>query len=98
MHAGRIVEMGSPPDLYARPAHPFTASFLGEISFIRGTATPADGEVVKVLTAHGPLYALRSDRAGAGKCVVAGVRPGHVWLRRDRPPEPPKVLEGSGRS
>ena len=95
MHAGRIVEMGSPPDLYARPAHPFTASFLGEISFIRGTAASADGEVVKILTAHGPLYALRSDRAGAGKPVVAGVRPEHVRLSRDRPRDQMNVLEGT---
>src|SRR5205809_289079 len=95
MHAGRIVEMGSPADLYARPAHPFTASFLGEISFIRGTAASADGEVVKILTAHGPLYALRSDRAGAGKPVVAGVRPEHVRLSRDRPRDQMNVLEGT---
>ena len=95
MRAGGIVEMGSPQDLYARPAHPFTASFLGEISFISGTAASADGEMVEVLTSCGLLHSLRSERSLAGKPVVAGVRPEHVRLSRDRPRDQTNVLEGT---
>ena len=95
MEGGRIVEMGSPQELYARPGHPFTASFLGEISFIGGTTGQADGETVTVLTSCGPLRAPRSDRAVAGTPVVAGVRPEHVRLSRDRPRDQQNVLEGT---
>ena len=95
MQAGGIVEMGSPQELYARPAHPFTASFLGEISFISGTAASADGDMVEVLTSCGLLHSIRSERALAGKPVVAGVRPEHVRLSRDRPRDQTNVLEGT---
>src|SRR2546428_3647367 len=71
MRAGGIVEMGSPQVLYARPAHPFTASFLGEISFISGTAASADGEMVEVLTSGRLLHSLRSKRSVAWKSAVA---------------------------
>src|SRR2546425_7425945 len=90
--------MGSPQDLYARPAHPFTASFLGEISFISGTAASADGEMVEGLTSCGLLHSLRSERSLAGKPVGAGVRPAKVRVSRARPQEHTDVLVGTGGS
>ena len=35
MHEGALVEVGSPADLYLRPAHRVTADFLGTANFIR---------------------------------------------------------------
>lgn len=95
MQTGRIVEMGSPQELYARPRHPFTASFLGEISYITGTAGAADGGLVKILASSGPLWGMWSEHATAGRTVVAGVRPEHVRLSRDRPADGANVLEGT---
>src|SRR2546427_4849944 len=98
MHAGGIVEMGSPQELYARPAHPFTASFLGEISFISGTAASADGDMVEVLTSCGLLHSLRSERALAGETLGAGGPPEHLRLSPGPPPGPTNRLEGTGGS
>src|SRR2546428_5263944 len=95
MRAGGIVEMGSPQVLYARPAHPFTASFLGEISFISGTAASADGEMVEVLTSCGLLHSLRSERSLAGETLVGGGPPGHVRLGPHPPPGQTNVLGGT---
>src|SRR2546427_1087559 len=96
MHAGGIVEMGSPQELYARPAHPFTASFLGEISFISGTAASADGDMVEVLTSCGLLHSLRSERALAGETLGGGGPPANGRPCRGPPPGPTKVLGGLG--
>ncbi len=95
MQRGRIVEMGTPQDLYARPRHPFTASFLGEISYFTGTVEAENGSLVKILTSSGPLHSLQSEHASVGKPVVAGVRPEHVTLSRDRPVSQANVLEGT---
>jgi iron(III) transport system ATP-binding protein len=94
MQHGRIVEMGSPQDLYTRPRHPFTASFLGEISYFTGTVTAGNHSLVKILTSSGPLHSIRSEHASVGQPVVAGVRPEHVVLSRDRPVGQTNVLEG----
>jgi len=94
MQSGRIVEMGSPQELYARPRHPFTASFLGEISYVTGTATATDGGLVKILTSSGSLHGQWSEHATAGTTVVAGVRPEHVRLSRDRPADQGNILDG----
>src|SRR5256712_12945574 len=96
MRAGGIVEMGSPQVLYARPAHPFTASFLGEISFISGTAASADGDMVEVLTSCGLLHSLRSERALAGGTPGGGGPPGTGPGGPGPPPGPTHRLGGDG--
>ncbi len=37
MNAGRIEQIGSPADLYERPASPFVADFIGKTNFFKGT-------------------------------------------------------------
>jgi putative spermidine/putrescine transport system ATP-binding protein len=39
MNAGRIEQIGSPADLYERPASPFVADFIGKTNFFKGTMT-----------------------------------------------------------
>jgi iron(III) transport system ATP-binding protein len=49
MNAGGIIEMGGPRELYLRPRHRFTASFMGSTNMIEGTrvdrqAVPGNGK------------------------------------------------------
>jgi len=39
MEAGRIAQIGTPEDLYDRPASPFIADFIGDANLIRGSVT-----------------------------------------------------------
>ncbi len=95
MQHGRIVELGSPQELHARPRHPFTAAFLGEISYVTGTIASADGAgPVTIDSSVGVLRARRSETVGAASAVVAGVRPEHVQLSRDHPGTAENVLRG----
>jgi iron(III) transport system ATP-binding protein len=94
MHAGRIVEVGTPQELYARPKTRFTATFLGEISYLSGTVAGRDGGAVTIHTPIGPLRCLSapvSERAP----VVAGVRPEHISLSERRPAGDVNVFEGT---
>ncbi|MBL6455263.1 ABC transporter ATP-binding protein [Belnapia sp. T6] len=50
MRAGQVVQLGTPEDLYLRPAEPFVATFLGEVNRLPARLR---GEVVE--TALGPL-------------------------------------------
>jgi iron(III) transport system ATP-binding protein len=95
MHLGRIVEVGTPQELYARPQTRFTATFLGEISYVTGTAE-ADGEsTVTVRTPWGPVRGGLAATVSSGAPVVAGIRPEHVTLSSQRPPGAPNVLAGT---
>jgi len=97
MQHGRIVEVGTPQELYIRPRHPFTAAFLGEISYVTGKVGAPDGTdgPVRIESPVGSLRALRSEDGGVGATVVAGVRPEHVQLSRDHPGSAVNVLRGT---
>jgi len=59
MHAGRIVQLGAPREIYDRPATRFVADFIGETNFIRQA-----GEIVAVRPEHVRLT--RTEPAAEG--------------------------------
>ncbi len=73
MQHGRIVQLGSPEEIYDRPATPFVAGFVGRQNFLTGRIEP-DG-----LSLRGPGWLVRADAAGEGAVVgqpgVAAIRP-----------------------
>jgi len=75
MNAGHIEQLGSPDDLYERPATPFVARFLGVSNLLGGEAAGdgtvrlSDGTIVRAPGAH----------ARRGK-VAVGIRPEKIRL------------------
>lgn len=68
---GQIVQEASPAELYARPATPWLAGFVGEANLLDGTARAGAAETVV-----GPV---RVDAAVSGACTVL-VRPEALTL------------------
>jgi len=77
MRAGRILQCDRPSVLYARPAHAFVASFVGDADLIRGVA---DDDGTSIVTALGRLKAEVPVPPGPVDVVV---RPERVTLRLD---------------
>jgi peptide/nickel transport system ATP-binding protein len=46
MYLGKICEVGNPDDLYAAPAHPYTAALLSSIPVPDPAVRPADGDLL----------------------------------------------------
>ncbi len=83
MSQGRFEQLGTPQDLYYRPATPFVASFVGGNNRIVGRATRCDGEVAQITTAEGwTIHAQRHPAVQPGDAVEAFVRPEAVNLAR----------------
>jgi len=90
MDRGRLVQVGTPRDLYETPASRWIAGFVGDINLIEGRIVARDGRrVVVALTAMGEggpriiADAPRADAAAAatGDACVA-VRPEKIRLAR----------------
>jgi iron(III) transport system ATP-binding protein len=82
LDAGRVVQVGTPRELYTRPCNPFVAEFLGQANLIAGTLrerTPAQGspprERLRVETALGELVAFSERLPAAATRVVLSIRP-----------------------
>lgn len=77
MNDGFIEDMGPPERIYLQPASRFTASFMGESNFIKGSvATCVDGKL-SVVTVFGRIDAVPGD-GKAGQAVTLSVRPEHL--------------------
>ena len=74
MDAGRIVQIGSPAEIYQEPANPWVASFIGDVSMY---PADADGPV-----AHADFGSIPLLKPHQGPVEIA-VRPEDVELRPD---------------
>jgi len=79
MTDGKIVQLGTPAELYNRPGSHFVADFLGEVNFIDGTVAAA-GDPVRVDTPAGPLPARAVGKSAAGDQVTCCVRPERIRM------------------
>ncbi len=77
MQDGRIEQVGSPAELYDRPASRFVADFLGESNFLDAVAVAAEGEGRWRCRAAGGLEfgGVAAVPLRAGQSVTAAVRP-----------------------
>ena len=80
MNHGRIYQIGSPAEVYERPANPFVGRFLGEANLIDGTVVDDAGELVRLRLPSGhDLRAPRSDSCGTGQAMLF-IRPERVKI------------------
>ncbi len=74
MHDGALVQVGPPAELYAAPATPWLAGFVGEANLLPGDARGAAAD-----TPLGPVPL----RAGASGAVTVLCRPEHLRMEPD---------------
>jgi len=76
MHAGRVEQLGTPEELYERPASRFVADFIGTTNLLRGRIE--DGETVRLTS--GEVVPCGVDGLTAGTDIELSVRPEAVAL------------------
>lgn len=80
MHKGRVLQVGTPEEIYEKPVTRFVADFIGEANLIPATVTECrDGSVVA--QADGLRFRASTDRGDdLPSEVVLGIRPEKVRL------------------
>jgi spermidine/putrescine transport system ATP-binding protein len=83
MNEGRIVQEGSPAEIYDRPATVFASGFIGEANLLRGTVAAVDGERARVRVLDSSLEVFAPARGvGPDLPVVISVRPERLRVGR----------------
>jgi iron(III) transport system ATP-binding protein len=81
MDRGRIVQIGTPRDVYERPSDRFVADFVGTTNFLDAAVVGAGGsERCRVRTAVGELNVRCGEYLRANDSVLVSVRPEDVEL------------------
>ena len=84
MEGGRIAQMGSPREVYERPATRFVADFVGLTNFVPATVTRgADGKGWAVTCGLGDLVGTCDEVRKPDEAVILAIRPERVQLSRD---------------
>lgn len=99
MSLGRLQQLGTPDDVYLRPANTFVAGFLGNppMNFLPGVLEEVDGRL-GVTTEGGrlDLELRRGEIRDGGSSVVVGLRPEHLSVGSVPPTsDSASVLQGS---
>lgn len=86
---GRIIQFGTPRDVFDNPATPFVANFLGRSNIITGKVTASDGETTEVTTDAGIRFLSRGSGMEVGEDAILTVKVGFTRITKD--PEVPGV-------
>ncbi len=84
MNNGLIAQVGTPKEIYGRPASEFVANFIGRTNLLRGVlrqSAPAEG-IARVGTDIGELVCFFPSALAAGKATALVVRPEHIAIRK----------------
>lgn len=99
MNRGRIAAVGTPQEIYERPADPFVANFIGSCNFLRGTVLgPKTEGRLRIRLEDGTELMVSVTRPlELGQPVWAVIRPRRIRLAND-PLLSENVLAGEVRS
>ncbi len=96
MHEGKILQQGTPRQIYREPRSRFVAEFIGSTNVLSGTLEQARAESswdAMVRTPIGDLCCARPIGMATAEDVMVLIRPEDVTLHRD-PPEAANVFAG----
>ena len=99
MRQGRVVQQGTPQDVYFRPVSPWVARFLGLSNLVPGRIVaiqpgPDGGTTTVVETSLGQLVLHGLERFALDQEVAVLIRPEAARLAGGHPPEGECVVEG----
>jgi spermidine/putrescine transport system ATP-binding protein len=99
MNTGKVLQVGTPEEIYERPHTRFVADFIGETNFLDGTLVSKNGTYADVqLPSGATVSAVLDDPAKAiNSAVTLAIRPEKLRLRSESeapsPDAPPQNAE-----
>jgi spermidine/putrescine transport system ATP-binding protein len=81
MDQGRVLQVGTPAEIYERPNCRFVADFIGETNFLEGRVAAREGRMIRVIVDDQlPILASASGNLSPGTWVTVAVRPEKIRL------------------
>lgn len=84
MNEGGIEQVGTPDELYERPANKFVAGFIGQSNFIEGNVVEKRGDLITIQLDDESRHHLQcSDTIAIGENVTFCIRPEKMYIVRE---------------
>jgi spermidine/putrescine transport system ATP-binding protein len=99
MNSGRVLQVGTPGDLYHRPTSSFVADFIGHTNLFSGKVLARDGDAVRIETPAGVMTAqVNGQSAQIPPVVILSVRPEHMRIVTGSAAPPPRINRFNAKS
>ncbi|HKD55434.1 MAG TPA: ABC transporter ATP-binding protein [Steroidobacteraceae bacterium] len=87
MNHGRIVQVGTPADIYESPGNRFVADFIGSVNMFAGAVRAADPDSLSIDCGElgATVRAARTPCSAAGASVWVAIRPEKINIGRQAP-------------
>jgi ABC-type Fe3+/spermidine/putrescine transport system ATPase subunit len=92
---GVVQQVGTPRDVYERPANLFVADFMGLVNKLPGTIIGRNGDRFRVQVGRQVIEARINDAPGAAGDVTVAIRPEAIVLGKANSPGGVNVLTGT---
>ena len=86
MSHGRVLQVGTPKEIYEHPNDRFVADFIGNVNLFEGQLTLDESDRCEVSTEHGIVSVGYGISGTAGMAVAVAVRPEKIHIAKERPP------------
>ena len=97
MNAGKIVQTGTPQEIYEFPSNRFVADFIGSVNMFEGIVTEDEPEYVRIQSdeAGSTLYIGHGISCVPGAHVAVAVRPEKMVITHEPPESEENRLTGT---
>ena len=96
MDAGRILQVGTPDEIYEQPSNRFTAEFIGSVNLFDGKIEEDHKDFVTIRSPalEGPIYIGHGVTGFEGQEVAFSLRPEKVTVTKEEPSDPHNKARG----
>ncbi len=85
MSHGRVLQVGTPKEIYEHPNSRFVADFIGNVNLFEGRLTLDETDRCEVSTEHGVVSVGHGIGGALGMTVAVAVRPEKIHIAREQP-------------
>ena len=94
MSQGRILQLGTPTEIYETPNCRFVADFIGNVNLLEGTLTTDQVGHSEITTAQGVVHIGHGISGQLGMHLAAGIRPEKISIALTAPAQNHNVAQG----
>ena len=85
MHHGRVLQVGTPKEIYECPINRFVADFIGNVNLFDGQLSVDEPDRCEITTDHGVMHISHGIGGAIGMPLAVAVRPEKIYIAKNRP-------------
>ena len=98
MDRGRVLQTGTPAEIYEAPRSSFVAAFIGDTNFFEGRVGELDGDYCRLaIPGFADVRCYNDKQLGMDQSVFLSVRPEKLHIAREAPAAKPSINAYQGR-